>query len=218
MSLKILAPLSFISLLFISACEDMGEAVPPITPVINSVVPDSGAAGDTITINGTNFGVTQGSSSVKFGSITATEIVSWSNTEVRVKVPANSTTANVTVAVGSSTSNSAQFKIIGAIATVSFATDILQNIFNKNSYGCTRCHGGTNSLFLTSYSSVMAGNSVRGPVVVAGDTSSLLIRKLKGGTFLGPSEGVRMPQSSNPIADSDLRNVVTWIKEGAQNN
>lgn len=205
--------------LLISACEDQGDPVSPSSPTaptITSIVPDSGAVGDTISITGKNFTSTKGT--IKFGSINADTIVLWSDTLIRVKVPASAVTGGVVVTANGKTSNIKQFKVIGAVATVSFATDILQNIFKSPTYGCTGCHGGTNNLFLTSYNEVMAGTSTRGPVVVARDTNSLLIRKLKGGSALGPTEGSRMPLGGSPIADADLRKVITWIKEGAQNN
>lgn len=219
MPIKFFLATVVISVLFIAACEDMGDPVSAPstpTPTITSLLPDSGSVGDTISIKGINFTSTKGT--VKLGSVNADTIVLWSDTLIRVKIPSNATSGNVVVTANGKNSNSKLFKVIGTLATVSFATDILQNIFNNSTYGCTGCHGGTNNLFLTSYSSVMAGNSTRGPVVVAGDTNSLLIRKLKGGSALGPGEGVRMPQGGNPISDSDLRNVITWIKEGALNN
>jgi len=200
-----------------NACEDQGDPVSPpssTAPSITSIVPDSGAVGDTVVINGKNFTSTKGT--VKFGSINADTIVLWSDTLIRVKVPANAVTGGVVVTANGKLSNSKQFKVIGAVATISFANDILP-LFTTT-YGCTGCHGGTNNLFLDSYAHVMAGNSNRGPVVVARDTNSLLIRKLKGGSALGASEGSRMPLGGSPVADSDLRKIVTWIKEGAQNN
>lgn len=218
MSIKFFLTTVAISALFIASCEDMGDPVSPTvaTPSITSIAPDSGKVGDTINITGKNFTSTKGI--VKFGSVSADTIVLWNDTLIRVKVPASAITGGVVVTANGKNSNSKLFKIIGTVATVSFATDILQNIFNSTTYGCTGCHGGTNNLFLTSYNSVMAGNSTRGPVVIANDTTSLLIRKLKGGSSLGPGEGVRMPQGGDPISDSDLRKVITWIKEGALNN
>ncbi|MEW5797690.1 MAG: IPT/TIG domain-containing protein [Bacteroidota bacterium] len=218
MPLKIFFVTATVIMLFVSACEDQGDPVSSSVPVpeISSITPDSASVGDTISIAGKNFTSTKGT--VKFGSVNADTIVLWSDTLIRVKVPASAVTGEVVVTANGKNSNSKQFKMIGTVTTVSFATDILQNVFNNSTYGCTGCHGGTNNLFLTSYSNVMAGNSTRGPVVVANDTTSLLIRKLKGGSALGPGEGVRMPQGGDPISDSDLRKVITWIKEGALNN
>jgi len=210
--------------LFISSCDDQGDPVtPPAAPLnaptIVSLLPDSGAVGDTITIKGTKFGSTKGSSSIAFGTIASISVGSWSDTLIKTIVPVNAITSNVTVTVNGNKSNGKSFKVLGTVAaTVSFNLDILP-IFTNNTYGCTGCHGGTNNLHLESYSQAMAGNSTRGPVIVPGDTTSLLIRKLKGGSQLGGNEGVRMPQGApNPIANTDLQKIITWIKEGALNN
>lgn len=71
-------------------------------PIINGFNPETGAAGDVVTISGNHFnGVTE----VKFGNAVAT-IVSKSNQELKVNVPAGVTSAFITVTtpVGSVTS------------------------------------------------------------------------------------------------------------------
>ena len=55
-------------------------------PAITSLNPTSGLAGAAVTITGTNFGTTQGASTVKFNGTTAT-VTSWSNTSIAVTVP-----------------------------------------------------------------------------------------------------------------------------------
>ncbi|MBI2429977.1 MAG: IPT/TIG domain-containing protein [Ignavibacteriales bacterium] len=100
----------YIAILGISACEDMGDPVsPPSTsaPSITSIIPDSGNVGDTVRIVGKNFTSTTGS--VKFGTLSADVIVSWSDTLLRVKVPAGAATGNVLVTAGSKNSNGKQF-------------------------------------------------------------------------------------------------------------
>ena len=80
------------------------------------------------------------------------------------------------------------------------------------SYGCLNCHGGTNGLFLDTYSSVFStGNHA--PVVVPGDTNSVIVLKLKGATF-----GDRMPFGGDPMDPNDLNTIMTWIKNGAVEN
>ena len=59
----------------------------PVPPAITTLSPTSGAAGSVVTITGSNFGGFQGSSTVRFGTTNAT-IVSWSNTQLSVTVPA----------------------------------------------------------------------------------------------------------------------------------
>jgi hypothetical protein len=82
-------------------------------PVINSLSPTSGAAGLSVTINGSNFGSSQGSSTVNFGG-TQASVTLWSATSIAVKVPSLSAGAvNVTVSVGGSSSNSESFTVTG---------------------------------------------------------------------------------------------------------
>ena len=90
-------------------------------------------------------------------------------------------------------------------AQIDYATQI-DPIFSK--YGCKGCHGGTGNLFLDSYQNLMTtGNSA--PVVVASDTNSVLVKRLKG-------DGVsRMPFGAGAVDNADLRLIIEWILEGA---
>ena len=58
----------------------------PITTV-TSIVPIKAKTGDTLTINGSNFGSSQGGSTVKFGTALPSLYVSWSATQTKVVVP-----------------------------------------------------------------------------------------------------------------------------------
>ena len=62
-----------------------------IPPQITSYSPTTGPAGTIITINGTGFGPTQGSSYVILQSITniytGLTVVSWNDTQVKVAIP-----------------------------------------------------------------------------------------------------------------------------------
>ncbi|PYU86388.1 MAG: hypothetical protein DMG08_29880, partial [Acidobacteria bacterium] len=80
-------------------------------PVITSVSPNSGAAGTQVTITGSNFGSTQGSSTVSFNGTTVTP-ASWSVTRVVGLVPTGATTGSVVVTVGGVASNGLNFTVI----------------------------------------------------------------------------------------------------------
>jgi len=60
------------------------------SPHITSISPSSGVAGDSITINGTNFGASQGSGNVWLGSNYG-NVVSWSDTQVIATIASGST-------------------------------------------------------------------------------------------------------------------------------
>ncbi len=79
-------------------------------PAIASLSPTSGAVGSSVTISGSNFGATQGTSTVRFGTTNAT-VTSWSNTQVTVNVPNVSGTLAVTLLVGGLASNGANFTV-----------------------------------------------------------------------------------------------------------
>ena len=63
-------------------------------PTITSISPTSGTAGTPVTITGTKFGATQGTSTVKFGTVVAA-VTSWSDTKIVATAPAGSGTVSV---------------------------------------------------------------------------------------------------------------------------
>jgi IPT/TIG domain len=87
-------------------------AAPP-TPTITSLAPTSGAVGTAVTITGTNFGGSQGNSTVTFNG-TAASPTSWSATSIGVPVPAGATTGDVIVTVGGLASNGQNFTVTAA--------------------------------------------------------------------------------------------------------
>ena len=88
-----------------------GHAV--AAPSISSLSPTSGAVGASVTIAGTGFGATQGTSTVKFNGTTAT-VTSWSATTIVAAVPTGATTGSVVVRVGSTNSNAKTFTVVAA--------------------------------------------------------------------------------------------------------
>ena len=90
------------------------------TPTLTSLAPSSGAVGSVVTIAGTNFGATRGTSTVTFNGTPATP-TSWAATSVVVPVPAGATSGNVVLTVGGVASNPSAFTVTGtASATVTF--------------------------------------------------------------------------------------------------
>ena len=75
------------------------------TPSITSLSPTTAGFGASVTITGTNFGSTQGTSTVKFNTTTATTVTSWSATSIVATVPTGATTGNVVVTVSGVASN-----------------------------------------------------------------------------------------------------------------
>jgi hypothetical protein len=79
-------------------------------PQISSVSANYGADYATITLTGTNFGATQGASSVNFNGAAATA-TAWSNTAITVSVPYRATTGNLMVTVSAQSSNGVPFTV-----------------------------------------------------------------------------------------------------------
>ena len=102
-------------------CNGMGSSSPggggnPSPPSITSLNPVSGSVGASVTITGSNFGATQGTSTVKFNGITATP-ASWSATSIVAAVPTGATTGNVVVTVGGVASNGVNFTVLNSVGT-----------------------------------------------------------------------------------------------------
>jgi RHS repeat-associated protein len=74
-------------------------------PVITSVSATTGSVGSHVTINGLNFGASQGGSLVTLNDVPAT-INSWSNTSIVITIPAGATSGPLVVSVGPSLNNS----------------------------------------------------------------------------------------------------------------
>src|SRR6266403_208207 len=86
-------------------------------PTITSLTPASGPVGTSVTIAGTNFGATQGNSTINFNGISAIP-TSWSASSIVVSVPAGATTGNVVVTVGGQASNGSNFTLTTSTAGI----------------------------------------------------------------------------------------------------
>jgi hypothetical protein len=82
---------------------------------IYSITPNRALAGTEVTISGTGFWLNRGTSYVTFGGNVNPadgDYVSWSNTEIKVKIPLTAKSGDVTVTVGSVTSNGVGVRVI----------------------------------------------------------------------------------------------------------
>ncbi|HEX4614031.1 MAG TPA: IPT/TIG domain-containing protein, partial [Urbifossiella sp.] len=71
-----------------------------LTPQVTGLSSSSGAAGDTLTVTGQNFGGAAGHLSVAFGNTPATNVAIVDDAHLRVGVPAGTGTVNLTVTSG----------------------------------------------------------------------------------------------------------------------
>jgi IPT/TIG domain len=89
-------------------------------PALKSVAPKEGFPGTGFKITGTDFGESQGKSTVHLGS-TAVKATSWSATGVTANVPAGTTAGSygVTVTTGGGTSNKISFTVSASFSAAS---------------------------------------------------------------------------------------------------
>lgn len=97
------------------------KVTPKNPPIINDISPTSGSVGTSVTISGSNFGATQGSSAITFNGILATPTV-WSDTSIVTTVPSGATTGLLVVIVGGESSNSITFTVSPKIVSLSPAS------------------------------------------------------------------------------------------------
>jgi RHS repeat-associated protein len=91
-------------------------------PTISNLSIPSGAVGASVTITGTNFGTSQGTSTVKFNGTTATA-TSWGTSSIVVTVPTGATTGNVVVTVSNKASNGFAFTVVPAPSISTLSTN-----------------------------------------------------------------------------------------------
>lgn len=105
----------------------------PASPVITSFVPTSALAGETITINGSNFGTTVATNLVYIGKVRAT-VLTATATQLTVTVPAGATFAPIVV-INSTTGLAATSRLDflpSVVADPDFIGNILPGSFSTN--------------------------------------------------------------------------------------
>ncbi len=120
----------------LSAGADFG-----VQPHIGGVSPPSGKTGSNVTVTGTSFGASRGSSYVCFNGVGSPGYSSWSDSSVTCEVPAGiSGVANVTVTTSGGESNWFQFNVIPDLDAVTPASGTIGSEvkLTGNAFGATR--------------------------------------------------------------------------------
>ncbi|MFE8602937.1 IPT/TIG domain-containing protein [Archangium violaceum] len=88
---------------------------------LTSLSPTSAPPGAPITLNGSQFGLTQGTTQVMFGTTAATSVLSWSDTRIVVRVPVDLTpgTVDVKLQFPSGSSNSLSLTVTSGAYVIS---------------------------------------------------------------------------------------------------
>ena len=135
--------LSVIPLLLI-ALSSAGKA--DTAPSITSLVPAAGPVGRNVTITGTNFGATQGASTVTLNG-TPAATVNWTATRIVVLVPSGVSmgNSNMVVTVGGLASNAVNFTMVPRITGLSPLSGPVGTLvtFTGTTFGATQ---GTNTV------------------------------------------------------------------------
>lgn len=165
-----------------------------VTPKINTLSPNSGAVGTSVTISGTTFGATQGTSTVTFNG-TAASPTSWSTTSIAVPVPTNATTGSVVVTVNGQASNGVTFAVAPKIDSLSptsgpAATSVT---ISGTTFGATQ---GTSTVTFNGTSATptsWSATSIAVPVPAGGTTGPVVVTvggaPSNGLTFTVPTTG-----------------------------
>jgi hypothetical protein len=99
-----------------------GQGVPAQPPVIVSMSPSATFVGTQVTIDGSYFGTSQGSSTVTFNGVPATP-TNWTDTQIFVPVPNGATSGPVVVTVNGAASNSSTFNVDATPVITSISPD-----------------------------------------------------------------------------------------------
>jgi len=128
------------------------------TPNISSLSPNSGQASASVTIAGTNFGATKGSSTVKFNGTAATP-TTWSATSIVVPVPATATSGNVVVTVSSTASNGVAFTVLADTTAPSVPTGLSATAMSSSQISLSWT-ASTDNVGVTGYNVFRGGTKI----------------------------------------------------------
>ena len=81
------------------------------SPWIRTVSPRSGRANTLVTVTGSNFGSSRGSSSVRIGSAAIPSFSAWSSSRIQFRIPVNTRSGNLSVRTTEGTSNTVLLEV-----------------------------------------------------------------------------------------------------------
>jgi hypothetical protein len=171
-----------------------------VTPAITSLSAANGVLNDSITLTGTGFDSTPANNTVKFGLTSAT-VTAATSTQLTVKVPnAVAGTQNITVQVGTQTSNASSFTIMPKITAVNTAETILGKpalihgaVITLTGSGFDLSNASNNNVFF-------GATNITASAVIGSDLQVVVPRTLASGD-LNVSVSVNS-QSSNAVVSN----------------
>lgn len=186
------------------------------TPIVTGVSPSLGGFGTSVTIAGSNFGATQGTSTVAFNGTQATTISSWSSSQIVATVPTGATTGVVSVTVnGIQSVAGPTFTVINPVITsltppaaqpVSFITITGTGFGGSETSSDVKFNGVSANVSAwsdTSITAVVPSNATSGPVTVIRDgvtSNGVQFTVLEALTVTGLSTNIGTPGTSITIS------------------
>jgi hypothetical protein len=181
------------------------------TPDLTGLSPISGAGGTPVTITGTNFGATQGPSTVTFNGITAA-VTSWTAESITATVPAQASTGNVIVTVNGAASNGVNFTVTSLVVTLGPKRAAVT--LSQNQQFSATANDPQNGGVSWSVDGVSGGNTTSGAISAAG----LFTPGTQPGvhTVTATSNSSTTASASATIAVTDLAGVFTYHNDPAR--
>lgn len=211
------ALLAALGAVVLTGCGDQGDPLAPDLdpgggggPDIETLIPLRTFPGDTVVVVGSGFGEEPGT--VTFAgpplrADLAAAVVEWTDTGIRVLVPAGTTDGPVRVHVGEQASAGFPF---GVAPEVSYADDMFPLL---QTFGCTGCHafGAASGGFeVYPHDRIVASTAV----IPRRSGSSRLRQRLLPSTPVSQ----RMPQGGPYLSDVQILVIADWIDQGARDN
>jgi uncharacterized protein (TIGR02145 family) len=131
----------------LSEIDSINFTIPKSVPQITSINPDSAKIGDEIIISGINFGSPQGTSIVSFKGKDVTGSSSWSDTQIKIKVPQGAVNGKLSVTVKNIKSNELDFNIIPLISSLAQDSGRVGDIIHITGMGFGSSRGTSTVLF-----------------------------------------------------------------------
>jgi YD repeat-containing protein len=173
---------------------------------VSNVTPTAGGIGTPVTITGTGFGSTQGTSTVNFNGVPA-PITSWSNTSIVAAVPIGATTGQLAIAVNGASISAGVFSVTPAIDSLAPSSGIAGTVITVSglNFGATQ---GTSTIYFGQVAAVptqWSPNRIVVPVPAGAVTCTVIV------TIAGQSSN-SMPFT---VGMGSITGVVTNASDGA---
>ena len=145
-------------------------------PIVAALVPSSGSVGTQVQIDGSGFGASQGTSTIKLNNISLT-VNSWSDLQIVATIPSTAVTGTIQVAVGGITSNSNLYFTVPSpqVASLSPAVGLVGSQVTVSGSGFQSTQGSSSIQF----------NSVTAVVSSWSDTQ--IVATVPSGAKTGPA-------------------------------